>query len=329
MSGVKINAAEVADPYLVSLAEEAAHWKNSENGPLLVGFLANEDPAAIKYAEWTKRSCESTGIAFELRKVSESQLEWKLYEANEDHRVHGIIIYYPVFGQSPSFYGGSMDDYLRDSVSYKKDVEGLCFTYRYNLYRNVRYMDEAENLKSVLPCTPLACVKVLEHLCVYDRDLPTGNRMYGKVVTIINRSEIVGRPLAAMLANDGADIYSVDIDSIYFMRRGLMEKPNMTLEQAVRMSDVVVTGVPTPSYRLPVEWIKPNTVVINVSSFKNMDSDDLLRTVPGVRYIPQVGKVTVTMLERNLLRLYKNYHSPDAISPNFTYCIEPRPPNSR
>ena len=46
---------------------------------------------------------------------------------------------------------------------------------------------------------------------VYDEKLPTGDRMYGKSVTVINRSEIVGRPLAAMLANDGADVYSVDM----------------------------------------------------------------------------------------------------------------------
>ena len=47
-----------------------------------------------------------------------------------DPTIHGIIIYYPVFGAEPSFYGGCMDDYLRDSISPTKDVEGLCHTYR-------------------------------------------------------------------------------------------------------------------------------------------------------------------------------------------------------
>lgn len=49
------------------------------------------------------------------------------------------MIYYPVFGAFPSFFGGSMDDYLRDTVSIRKDVEGLSNTYRRNLYHNVRY----------------------------------------------------------------------------------------------------------------------------------------------------------------------------------------------
>lgn len=52
----------------------------------------------------------------------------------------GVMIYYPVFGAFPSFYGGSMDDYLRDTVSIRKDVEGLSNTYRRNLYHNIRWV---------------------------------------------------------------------------------------------------------------------------------------------------------------------------------------------
>jgi methylenetetrahydrofolate dehydrogenase (NAD+) len=73
-----------------------------------------------------------------------------------------------------------------------------------------------------------------------------------------------------------------------------------------------VTGVPTKNYRLPTEWIQENTTVINVASFKNVDEESLLK-IPGVVYVPLVGKVTVAMLERNLMRLYENFHSPDAI----------------
>ena len=122
----------------------------------------------------------------------------------------------------------------------------------------------------------------------------------------------------------------------------------MTLEAACRAADVVITGkrsqprpavatrprprterarflgarraagsmragVPSMDYRLPVDWIRPNTVVVNVASFKNVDEDALLR-VPGVKYVPQVGRVTVAMLERNLLRLYENFHRHSAAS---------------
>ena len=70
-----------------------------------------------------------------------------------------------------------------------------------------------------------------------------------------------------------------------------------------------MTGVPTKSYRLPTEWIQPNTTVVNVASFKNVDEAELLK-IDGVTYVPMVGKVTVAMLERNLMRLYYNFHHP-------------------
>jgi hypothetical protein len=57
---------------------------------------------------------------------------------------------------------------------------------------------------------------------MYDDKVPVGERMKGKNVCVINRSEVVGRPLAAMLANDGADVYSIDISSTYLMKRGKM-----------------------------------------------------------------------------------------------------------
>jgi methylenetetrahydrofolate dehydrogenase (NAD+) len=56
-------------------------------------------------------------------------------------------------------------------------------------------------------------------------------------------------------------------------------------------STVVITGVPTKNYRLPSEWIKPNTTVVNVASFKNVNEDEILQ-IEGVQYIPMVGKVT-------------------------------------
>jgi methylenetetrahydrofolate dehydrogenase (NAD+) len=276
--------------------------------------MANKDPAAKQYAEWTGKACRADGLRYELRTVDDPiDVEDVLIDANEDPRVHGIIVYYPIFGQEESFSGVSHDDYLRDSISYKCDVEGLCHTYRTNLYRNVRFLDyPTNNLKCLLPCTALSVVKILERCpgC-YDKSKPVGHHLAGKTITVINRSEIVGRPLAAMLANDGAEVYSVDINSIYLFRSGRLQKcsEKETPEFCVRKSSIVITGVPTKAYRLPSEWIQPNTTVVNVASFKNVDEDSLLR-IPGVVYVPQVGKVTVAMLERNLVRLFENFHNP-------------------
>jgi len=239
IKGIKVNASVVATPFRDEIKTKvAAMKKQGLEPPLLVGLLANKDPAAIKYAEWTGKACRNDGLRYELRKIEDPiDVEAALMDANDDPRVHGIIVYYPIFGQEESFSGASQDDYLRDSVSYKCDVEGLCHTYRTNLYRNVRFLDYPANTqKCLLPCTALSCVKILEKCpgC-YDTSKPTGRQLDGKVVTVINRSEIVGRPLAAMLANDGADVYSVDINSIYLFRGGRLHAcPDETPESCVR-----------------------------------------------------------------------------------------------
>merc|ERR1712066_700181 len=96
---------------------------------------------------------------------------------------------------------------------------------------------------------------------------------------------------------------------MYIFRRGQLDvpPPSLTVEDAVRMSDIVVLGVPSPSYKLDVSWIKEGAIVLNVASHKNIDEAELLSTRPGVRFVGQVGKVTVALLERNLLRLHENF----------------------
>jgi methylenetetrahydrofolate dehydrogenase (NAD+) len=304
----KILADTIAQPFRAEI-KAAIEELGSDLGPKLVGLLANGDPAARKYAEWTGRAFTADGLRFELREVEEMQLEEELERMNCDPEVHGIMIYYPVFGNRPSFHGGSHDDYLRDSVSCHKDVEGLNHYYRRALYKNQRCVDAANTKKCVLPCTPLAVVKCLEHLNMYDRRLPIGDRMKGKNVVVVNRSEVVGRPLAAMLANDGATVYSIDLENMFLFKRGKLEvaDPEMTKERAVRDADILVLGVPSDNYKMDVSWVKEGSVVINVATSKNIDEKALLSQRKGVRYIGQVGKVTVAMLERNLVRLRENF----------------------
>ena len=238
--GIKVDAGIIAKPFRQEIKNKVQVWKaEGVDAPLLVGLLANNDPAAKKYAEWTGKACRNDGLRYELRTVADPiDMEATLLDANDDPRVHGIIVYYPIFGQEESFSGASQDDYLRDTVSHQCDVEGLCHLYRTNLYRNIRYLDYPRNQqKCLLPCTALSVVKILEQCpgC-YDYNQPIGKRMEGKTVSVVNRSEIVGRPLAAMLANDGAKVYSIDINSIYLFEGGRLNKcpDGTTPEDCVR-----------------------------------------------------------------------------------------------
>lgn len=112
---------------------------------------------------------------------------------------------------------------------------------------------------------PLAIIKILECLRVYNTILPYGNRLFGHSITVVNRSEVVGRPLAALLANDGACVYSIDISGVQQFTQGqgirkrrheVIEKDDWSLADCVPLSDVVISGVPGEAYKFPVHLLR-------------------------------------------------------------------------
>ena len=82
-----------------------------------------------------------------------------------------------------------------------------------------------------------------------------------------------------------------------------------TLMQACLDSHVIVTGVPDPKFNLPMTYVRPGQVVVNVATDPNVDQEAIMK-IPGVKYVPLVGKVTISMLEKNIMRLYSNFHAP-------------------
>ncbi|KAH9959828.1 methylenetetrahydrofolate dehydrogenase [Russula dissimulans] len=353
--GVLLKADTIAEPILAEVKSSLASISRSRP-PKLVGILATENAPSRSYAEFTRKQCAALGIEFELRQVGAALndspaggsgsnnsdvagadgdgVEEAIIEANADETVDGIMVYYPIFGKE-------QDHYLQQIVSPYKDVEGLNYKFHYNLYHNIRYLQPKSLLasspslaqpsapfkddvpppgtvKSILPCTPLGVVKSLERIGVYNALLPYGDRAYGRTITVINRSEVVGRPLAALLANDGAHVFSVDIDSIqeYTKRpaasadggraaRGAYHPhhvvrpapPEFDLTRCLALSDVVVSAVPSASYKVPTAALKDGCVCVNVAADKNFEVD--VRDKASL-YIPAVGKVTVLMLLRNL-----------------------------
>ncbi|MCJ1337640.1 hypothetical protein MMC09_002923 [Bachmanniomyces sp. S44760] len=287
------------------LAEVADGLATLQRAPLLVGFLANADPAAHMYADWTDRICKENGFRFELRQVDREELEDYLISANQDDAVDGIIVYYPIFNNR-------QDQYLQQIVDIGKDVEGLSHRYIFNMYQNIRHLDDQQIQKSILPCTPLAVVKILEFLRVYNTILPYGNRLFGHSITVVNRSEVVGRPLAALLANDGACVYSVDAAGVQQFSRGeglrnrrheVVEKEGWELKHCLPMSDVVISGVPGESFKVPTILLREGAVCINFSSEKNFEPN--VKSKASI-YVPAIGKVTIVVLMRNLIRIIQN-----------------------
>ena len=302
----RLDATSVADAFNAEIKgaiEGAVSSDGEASRPRLVGFLANGDPAGEMYAKMTKRACERNGVTFELRRPERVDLEAAVIDANADPAVHGILIYYPVFG-------AALDSYLRDVISCEKDVEGLSHRYRYSLYHNIRELDAGSGKKCVLPCTPLACVKVLEKFGAYDTSKPVGGQLAGRTAVVFNRSEVVGRPLAAMLANDGARVYSIDEHGMLLYTAGAVAgtirvaETEVAQADALATADIVVSGVPAKGFSIAAAALRAGAICINVSQHMNFGEGVDAKCA----LVPAMGKVTISMLARNLIRLHHNFH---------------------
>ena len=86
-----------------------------------------------------------SGFRFELRDVDREELEDHILTANKDNNVDGIIVYYPIFGNR-------QDQYLQQITDVSKDVEGLSHRYIFNMYQNIRFLDDEQLQKSILVC---------------------------------------------------------------------------------------------------------------------------------------------------------------------------------
>jgi methylenetetrahydrofolate dehydrogenase (NADP+) / methenyltetrahydrofolate cyclohydrolase len=301
--GIKVKAREIAAPYLEEVRSEVAQLSE----PLrLVGILSSETQASDVYANYAAQGCANVGIEFERRHATPEGVSGEIYRASEDPAVHGIIVFYPVFG-------GARDRSLQNEVAPEKDVEGLHARWSRLLYNDQRYVDGERTKKAILPCTSLGIVKALRHMGHLARDCPPREAARGQTLTIFNRSEVVGRPLAAMLAHDGARVYSFDLDGPLLYEGKEALPTAIDRATALAESDVVITGVPSPSFPLlSAGELREGASVINFSHIKNLDP-----SVPerAGQVLKRVGPITVAMLLRNTLRLYRNAQPSGARTP--------------
>ena len=79
----------------------------------------------------------------------------------------------------------------------------------------------------------------------------------------------------------------------------------MSLEKCLERSEIIVSGVPNESFKLPSHAIRDGSFIVNVSEHLNIEEDSLFPTKPNVQLVPHVGKVTVASLEENLVRLHR------------------------
>tara|TARA_Y100000034_G_scaffold42710_1_gene52272 strand:- start:10987 stop:11817 length:831 start_codon:yes stop_codon:yes gene_type:complete len=246
--------------------------------PKLGVILATDNPASEIYVSRKIQACDEVGIRSTL--VKTNQLE-KIIATIEDwgqkKEINGILLQLPV-----DVEGLEDPCELFSLINPLKDVD---------VFHPVNTGLLCQGRPRYKPCTPHGIIKMLEHIKV---------PILGKKVTVINSSNIVGKPLSNLLIQEGGTV-TVCHD----------RTPPHILYAACQNSDIIVVAVGIPSF-LKVEMVRPGTVVIDVGITRigkkivgDVDAE-VAQVAGAISPVPGgVGPMTVTMLLYNTLQAYR------------------------
>ncbi len=245
--------------------------------PSLVSVAVDRTEDSSAYVRSKRKLATELGVLFKdinLKGGSRSELETQLKELSEDPTVHGVMI------ESPLPEGFDFQKFA-DMIPAEKDVDGLS-TESQGLI--------AVNMEFMRPATAYAIIKILEHL-----NTPRGSR-----VTIINRSKLIGRPLAMMLLNRD-------------FTPTVCHSKTIGLKQISIESEILVTGVGKAGF-ITQEFVTGKTTLIDASiNFQDgritgdADYANLKNYVRAITPVPGgVGSITPVMIFTNLINALAN-----------------------
>ena len=274
MSGTKIDGLEVAKSIKHEVTEVVETLKSQNVIPCLATILVGDDPASQTYVKNKHKACEDTGIITKDHQppteTSQNDLNELIDMLNDDPSVHGILVQLPLPNHLNEF-----DTITR--ILPEKDVDGLT-------PHNVGLLATG---KAVLkPCTPSGIIEMLDYYKI---------SLEGKNIVVINRSNLVGKPLYHLLLQKNATVTTCHSKSI-------------DLKKFCKDADIVIPGVGNRDiFTLTSDMIKDNAIVIDVATTHHdgklkgdTDFDDIISKASFASPVPGgVGPMTVAMLLKN------------------------------
>ncbi|MEM9352222.1 MAG: bifunctional methylenetetrahydrofolate dehydrogenase/methenyltetrahydrofolate cyclohydrolase FolD [Planctomycetota bacterium] len=246
--------------------------------PKLAAVLVGDDAASEVYVRNKRKDCERVGIESVLHRLPESTSQAELLGLldglNSDASVHGILVQLPVPKQiDPEAVASAIDP--------AKDVDCLH-------PENVGLL--AKGRPRFKPCTPHGVQQIL---------LREGIETAGRRAVVVGRSEIVGKPLAAMLAlrGEGGDATVT-----------LCHSRTDDLAGVAREADILLVAIGKPEF-VTAEMVKPGAVVIDIGVNRteaglvgDVEFEAVSRVASAITPVPGgVGPLTRTMLLVNTL----------------------------
>ena len=274
MTGQKIDGIEVSNA-VKEILKSAVEKLNSEDVvPCLATVLVGDDPASATYVKNKHNACEKVGIKTKDHKLSadttQEELDKIIDNLNNDKEVHGILVQLPLPKQLNEFATISR-------ISPIKDVDGLT-------PQNVGLLSMG---KSILkPCTPSGIMEMFYYYKI---------NLQGKNVVMINRSNLIGKPLYHLLLQNNATVVTC-------------HSKTENLHEYCKNADVIITAVgDRAKFKLTSDMIKQDAIVIDVAISRHegklvgdADYDDIIQKASWVTPVPGgVGPMTVAMLLKN------------------------------
>ncbi|MBR1588461.1 MAG: bifunctional 5,10-methylene-tetrahydrofolate dehydrogenase/5,10-methylene-tetrahydrofolate cyclohydrolase [Kiritimatiellae bacterium] len=286
MSAYVIDGKKLAAETRAEIAAGVAALR-AERGvtPGLAVILVGENPASVSYVTAKEKAAREAGMySREIRlpaAATESEVLAQVRALDEDPAIHGILVQLPL----PK---GISEKKVIDAIAPEKDVDGFTPV-------NVGKMLIGDDC--FLPCTPHGILKLIE---------TAGMDVSGKHAVVIGRSNIVGKPVAALLARKGAHANA----TVTLCHTGTPDIAAYT-----RTADVVVVAAGRPN-TLTGDMLKPGAVVIDVGVNRvpdatrpkgyrlcgDADFESCAAVASAITPVPGgVGPMTITMLLWNTL----------------------------
>ena len=274
MVGQKIDGIEVSNSVKEILKSAVENLKSNGIEPCLATILVGDNPASAVYVRNKHRASDSIGIKTKDHKLpsetTQDEIDDIIDGLNRSDEVHGILVQLPL--------PNHLDEFATISrISPLKDVDGLT-------PQNVGLLSIG---KSILrPCTPSG---IMEMFYYYKINLE------GKKVVLINRSNLIGKPLYHLLLQNNATVITC-------------HSKTTNLNELCQNADIIITAVgDRTKFKLTSDMIKQDAIVIDVAIFRHegklvgdSDYDDIIQKASWVTPVPGgVGPMTVAMLLKN------------------------------
>lgn len=246
--------------------------------PSLAVIQIGEDEASEIYINSKKQACKEVGIGFKHIKfpsyVEELEVINKIKELNNDNYINGILLQLPIPERIDS-------NKLINLIKKEKDVDGLTDSNMAKLFKGN---------PNIIPCTPLGIITLLKKNNI---------EIEGKHAVIVGKSNLVGKPLAMLLLNEGATV-------------SVCHSRTKNLAEMTQTADILVSAAGHAGL-ITSDMVKEQCVVIDVGISRidgkilgDVDSA-VANKVSAISLVPGgVGPMTVTMLLNNVIKCYEN-----------------------